>query len=155
MANLISAQLKASLEQARDDVFDSFCRPLIVFKTPEKTILSSDLNYSYSYGNPDYENDADLVTYTPVSGQFDACILYDKSLEKLFANPQGSRNENFRVVMDDGLCRIKLRKPDYDTFIKDSIDIQFDGFNFVVVKTERPHGVFEPKYITLYLQFKN
>ncbi len=155
MPNLVSASLKSSLEQARDNVFDSFSRPLVAWKTPAKTILSTDTNFYYSYEGPDYQNDTDLVEYTPVSGTFQACILYDKALERIFANPQGSRDENFRIVMDEGLCRVKLKKDDYDTFIKDSIDIQFDGYQFKIDRTERPHGLFNPKYYTLYLKFQN
>ena len=152
MANLISTGLKASLEDARDSIFDSFSRPIVCWKTPEKTILSTDQNYNFAYDNPDYSNDntADLVTYSGISGQFMACITYNHSLDPTFST-QG----NFSIAKDNGLTRVKVKSGDYNTFIKDSIDIQFDSYNFKIIKTERPHGVFSPKYYTLYLEFQS
>lgn len=157
MANLITGQFRRNLESARDDVFDTFSRELTCFKTPEKTILDTSENYSFSYDAPDYSNDnaVDLVSYSGISGKFQTCIQYDKSLERLFANPQGSRPENFRIIMDDGMVRLKVKSGDYNDFIKDSVNIQFDGYQFEIFNTERPHGLFSPKYYTLYLKFRN
>lgn len=157
MSNLMSNQEKIVYEQAIDDIADTFSREIKAWKTPEKTILSSDENYSFSYDSPDYSNDntRDLVTYSGISGSFMARIQYDKNLERIFANPQGDRGENFRLIMDDGFVRLKIKSGDYNEFIKDSINIQFDNYNFEIFKTERPHGLFSPKYYTLYLKFRN
>jgi hypothetical protein len=155
MPSLLTSSEKAELVAVRDDVFDTFSRPIVCWVNPEVTILSSDTNYNYSYNNPDYQNSEDYVNYTPTSGQFQACILYKNELTREYANPQGSRDENFRLTFDNGDVRIKLKKEDYDNFIKDSINFNFDGFNFDLDKTPRPHGLFDPKYYTLYLKFRN
>lgn len=154
MANLISSSARLIYEQARDDVFDTFSRPCIVYVTPEKTIISQDLNYSFSYSNPESQDDTDLVTYEPIRYVFDVCVLYKKELTQLSANKQGSREENLGLQFDNGDVRIKIKKEDYN-LIKNSINFEIDGDNFYVDKTPRPHGLFEPKYYTLYLKFKN
>lgn len=155
--NLITGQFKDNVEAARDNVFDTFSREILVWKTPAKTILSSDENYSFSYDNPDYDNlnTTDLVTYSGISGSFMACIQYDKSLDRIFSNPKGSRDENFPITTDDGMVRLKVKSGDYNSFIKDTVNIQFDGYGFRIFRTERPHGLFSPKYYTLYLKFEN
>ena len=155
--NLITGQFRTNLEDARDSVFDTFCRTITCYKTPIKTILSTDDNFSYSYSSPDYDNtnSSDLVQYTPVSGKFQACVQYDKNLERLFSTPTRDNKEGVTLSKDDGLVRIKVKSGDYQTFIKDGIDFQFDGYLFKQFRTERPHGVFSPKYYTLYLKFQN
>jgi hypothetical protein len=155
MASLLTEGEKAELEAVRDDVFATFCREITCWVTPETTVLSSDSNYNYTYLGPDGDSSGDYVEYTPTSGTFQACINYDKKLERYFASPQGTRDENFRITFDDGSVRIKLRKEDYDSFIKDSINFKFDGFNFDLDKSPRPHGLFDPKYVTLFLKFRN
>ena len=150
----MSDAFKQELEYARDLVFLEFARSVIVFVTPDKTIINQNLNYSYSFGNPESSDETDLVTYEPQSYTFNVCIAYNKTLEKLYANEQGSRKENFGLKFDNGDVRIKMKIADYE-LIKDSINFVFDGNNFESDKTPRPHGLFDPKYYTLYLKFKN
>lgn len=155
MASLLTNSEKAELEAVRDDIFDTFARSITCWTTPEKTILSSDTNYNFTYMGPDGDSDTDYVEYQPNSGTFMACINYDKKLERYFASPQGTRDESFRLIFDNGTVRVKLKKEDYDNFIKNSINFQFDGYNFDLDKTPRPHGLFDPKYVTLFLKFRN
>jgi len=154
MANLISDADRLVLEGLRDDVFDTFARPVVIYVTPDKTVINQNLNYSYSFSNPESSDETDLVTYEPQSYTFNVCIAYNKTLERLYANEQGSRKENFGLKFDNGDVRIKMKIADYE-LIKDSINFVFDGNNFESDKTPRPHGLFEPKYYTLYLKFKN
>lgn len=154
MPSLISDIEKQHYESARDNVFDTFSRPFIAFKTPEKIIINSDLDYKYSYGGPDGEENEDFVEYIPESREFNACIFYSKELELLFANNLGNRGEDLRLTMKEGLVRLKIKQDDWN-FLKDAIDYEFDGYKFDKYKVERPHGLFAPKYFTLYLQFKN
>ena len=148
---------RLALESGRQNIFDSFSRTVVAYRTPQKTILDTTNNFSFSYDNPDYSNDntQDLVSYSGISGSFQACIQYDKDLEKLFASPTRNSKESLGIIKADGLVRMKISSGDYNTFFHEAIDIQFDYYDFQIFKTERPHGLFSPKYYTLYLKFKN
>jgi len=155
MPNLISSGLLFNLEASRDDVFDSFAINIVVFRTPIKTIINSDVNYSFSYESPDYQGSDDYVNYTPVSGVIPANILYDKKLDRIFSNSMNQSSEDFGLILDQGLVRIKIKKTDYDIYMQGVIDYQLDGNHFSLYQTPRPHGVLSPKYYSLYLKFKN
>jgi len=157
MANLIPSQLRSITEQARMDVFDSFSRKIVVFVTADKVTLDTDLNYNFSYDSPDYgtDNQNNVVQYIVNSGSFDACILYENRLDRFYSNPDGSRDEKFRLTYDGGNVRIKLKKEDYNNYIKDAINFSFDGYNFELDKTPRPHGLYTNQIYSLYLKFKN
>jgi len=156
MPSLLTAAQISGAEALRDMGFDTWTREFVVYKTPQVTIIDSDTNYNYSYGTqPEGQGTTDYTNYTIQSGIFSGCIQYADTLEKLFNNPQGSRNENLRIVMDNGWARLKVKKADFDNYIKDSEDFLLDGKNFAIFRTERPHGLFQPKYYTLYLQYKN
>lgn len=156
MASLLTAQQISGAEALRQGGFDTYARQFVCFRTPTLTIIDQNLDYQYSYGlQPEGVDETDHISYTVQSGMFSGVVQYDNILNKLFSNPQGSRQENFRVVMDNGFARLKVLKEDYDNYIKDSQNIQLDGYNFTIFRTPRSHGVFAPKYYTLYLQFQN
>lgn len=156
MSSLFTAAQQSGLESLRDAVFDTFARPIVAYRVENMTVLNSDLNYKYSYGlQPESIGGTDYTSYNIQSGVISGVIKYDNTLDKLFSNPQGSRDENFRVVTDAGFVRVKIRQADFETYIKNSTSIVFDGKNFSLYRTERPHGVFTPRYYTLYLQYQN
>ena len=154
MPSLISDAEKQVYESARQDIFDTFSRPFVCYKTPEKIIISSDTNYKFSYSNPDGEGDSDYVEYVPESRIFQACIAYGKDLEQLSANKLGKEGEDIRLTLKDGTIRLKVIKEDWD-FLQDAIDYEFDGNHFEKIRVPRPHGLFTPKYYSLTLTFKN
>jgi hypothetical protein len=155
MPSLLSDSIKTQAESLRSDIFDTFARPIVVSTTPTKVIISTDENYNFAYENPDGVGQEDYVEYTPKSATIQACIQYDKSLDRLFANKFGSANEDIRITTNDGYVRVKISKADYDEYIGDAINFQFDGWDFERDRTPRPHGMFAPKFYTLFLKFKN
>lgn len=150
----ISDAEKAVYTSAIQDIHLAFCRPIVAFKTAEKVVISTnpDVNYNDFYQTSN--DDAEEFTYVPVSGTFQARILYDKALEHFFATPRGSQDESVRMNLDGGLVRLKVEQDAWD-FLKDAINVNFDGYNFERFRTERPHGLFTPQYYTIYLTFKN
>jgi hypothetical protein len=153
--NLIGANERLVYESVIGDIHDTFSRPILVYKTPETTIVSTDTNYNYFYDGPDANTGSEYVEYTPVSGIVNARIQYDKTLEKYFASAKGKEYQDFELVGDAGMVRLKINSGDYSTYFADAIDIQFDGFQFENFRTQRPHGLFSPKYYSLYLRIKN
>lgn len=156
MPNLITGAEREAYEAARDDVFSTFARPIVVYKVDNMVILNSDLNYKYSYAiEPESMGSTDYVSYNIQSGIISGVVKYENQLDKYFSNPQGSRKENFDITTAAGLVRMKIRQADFDTYLKNSTSVVFDDKNFSIFRTERPHGLFSPKYYTLYLQFQN
>jgi hypothetical protein len=156
MASLFNAQQVSGLEAALSAVHDTYALPYVWYKTPQMTIIDSNMNYKFSYGiQPEGVGENDYVSYNIQSGIFSGVIQYADTLDKLFSNPQGSRGENFRITMDAGWVRLKVRKEDFDNFLKDTQTLMFDDRQFTIFRTERPHGIFAPKYYTLYLQYQN
>jgi len=154
MPSLISDAEKLVYESVRDDIFDTFARQIFLNLTPDKIIISTTGNYFESYNNPDYQDDTNLVTYTPKTTGIMACVSYDKTLEKYFSNKNGTEDESLRLIYDAGMVRVKIKSGDYPLF-KNTINYKFDGYNFSLQRMERPHGLFDPKYYTLYLSKDN
>jgi hypothetical protein len=156
MPSLLTAAQISGAEALRDAAFDTWARAFVIYKTPQITIIDSNTNYNYTYGTqPEGQGTTDYVNYTIQSGMFSGCIQYSDTLEKIFSNPQGAQSENLRIVMDKGLVRLKVKKADFDNYIKDSQSFLLDGKTFTLFRTERPHGLFQPRYYTLYLQYQN
>jgi len=152
--NLIGELERLEYSGAINDLHETFCRPILVYKTPLETIISTDVNFNYYYNGPDGQGSEDYVEYTPVSGTVCARILYDKSLDSL-KEVKGRMGQNFKVDADGGLVRIKVRDEDYDTYFTNLKDVQFDGYQFENWQTPRPHGLFDPNFRTLFLKIKN
>jgi hypothetical protein len=156
MPSLLTTGEKAELEAIREDGFLTWARPFVWFKTPQTIIIDSNTNYNFSYGiQPEGVGNTDYVSYDIQSGIFSGCIQYDNRLNQIFSNPQGSRNENFRITMDKTIVRLKVHKEDYDNFLKDTQSLTLDSKQYTIVDPPRPHGLFSPKYYTLYLEAQN
>jgi hypothetical protein len=153
--NLIGLAERSEYNSAMADIHDTFSRPILVYKTPEQTIISTDTNYNYFYNGPEGNGGEDYVSYTPVSGVVNARIMYDKNLERLFNSPTGEKDQDFGVTADNGMARLKIKKEDWATYFEGVIDVQFDGFQFENYKVQRPHVLFDPTHYTLYLKIKN
>lgn len=155
MASIFNNEEKVLFESLRDDVFDTFSRSIFIAKTPKEVIISSDTGYNFSYNAPDSQGNNDYVEYIPVSGVVQACLLYNKKQIREYANPKGSQKESFRIIFDDGDLRVKFKMQDYLDYAKDAINFQVDNQYFVTDTAPRPHGLFEPKYMTVFLKHKN
>lgn len=156
MPSLLTTGEKAELETIREDSFLTWAREFVWYKTAQTTIIDSDTNYKFSYGiQPEGVGDTDYASYNIQSGSFSGCIQYNNRLDQIFSNPQGSRNENFRITMDKTIVRLKVHKEDYDSFLKDTQTLTLDSKQYAIKDPPRPHGLFSPKYYTLYLEQQN
>jgi len=148
MPSLLSQAEKDAYSLPFQDLHDTFSRQIVYFKEPDKVVISTDVNY-----NPYYDNIDESVEYIFQSGVISARILYNKDVNQDYSTPLGGNKESFRYVSPDGFARIKIRKEDYAVF-EDAINITFDGLEFENEKTPRPHGLFQPNFLTLYLKIK-
>jgi hypothetical protein len=140
MASLISNAEKSLLANEFNDLHDTFARPVIAWKTPERVIVSSDPNYNFLYN----EQESIEVTYIPVSGQFD-CRIEWQDPSKIMGWPE------IREEVRGNICRIKAKK-DFVDFIKDVEKIEIDGRPVQSLGTNRPHGLFNIDFYTLFFK---
>jgi hypothetical protein len=140
MPSLISNDEKLLLANEFNDLHDTFARPVIAWKTPERVVVSSDPNYNFLYN----DQESIEVTYVPVSGQFD-CRIQWQDPSKMMG--WGEIREEIR----GNLCRIKAKK-DFVDFISDAEKIEIDGRPVQSMGTNRPHGLFNIDFYTLFFK---
>ena len=74
MSSLITLYEKQTTSNVFSDIFDTWSRPIIIYKEPIKTqILPENPNNLFGFGS---SQSAELFTYTPVSGIYPALIRY-------------------------------------------------------------------------------
>lgn len=78
MADLVSSSERAIFSQALVDLFDTNKRNIVVFKSPLQTFTSENRDYLPGYGDAAQEPN---ITYTPVTGVFEANVFYGPKLE--------------------------------------------------------------------------
>jgi hypothetical protein len=140
MPSLVSNTEKLLLANEFNDLHDTFSRPVTVYKTPERVVISTDSNYNFLYN----DQESIEVTYVPVSGQFD-CRIEWQDPSKLMGWPE------IREEIRGNLCRVKAKK-DFVDFISDAEKIEIDGRPVQSMGTNRPHGLFNINFYTLFFK---
>ena len=140
MPSLISDAEKLLLGNEFNDLHDTFSRPVTVYKTPERVVISTDSNYNFLYN----DQEAIEVTYVPISGQFD-CRIEWQDPSKLMGWPE------IREEIRGNICRIKAKK-DFVDFISDAEKIEIDERPVQSMGTSKPHGLFNIDFYTLFFK---
>ncbi len=140
MPSLVPNIEKNIYSKVFDDIHDTFSRPVIAWKTPERVVISSDINYNFLYN----EQESIEVTYIPVSGKFD-CRIQWQDPSKMGGWPE------IREEVRGNICRIKAKKEFVD-FIGDAEKIEIDGRPVQSLGTSRPHGLFNIDFYTLFFK---
>ena len=143
MASLISTSEKIILSGVFDDVFDTFKRPIVVYKEPIKTIET--INEAARFG---YEEEANITNYTYAvqSGSFYAIIKY-----------QDKQDENYQAQLNGplpiGEVRIKVKKECRD-FIENgkTEKLEFDTKSWNVVSDDSVKRFLDSEYFVYYLE---
>jgi hypothetical protein len=141
MASLITDEQKLAYGNVFNDMHDTFSRKIIVFKTPLRTVISTDINYNFLYGN---NQDALKVEYTPVSGIFDARIKW--------FDPQVLQGyKEIKEEIHGNVCRLKIKKDARD-FLDGSERVEIDGKYVQFFGSTQPHGLFDIDFYTMYFE---
>ena len=148
MASLLTDEQKAAFADARVDLFDTFARPITVFKTPEKTIISTASGYNFAYGEGDQ-----TITYTPVSGVFDARIVYFDKTRQLSQGGNMFFNEgaDFKLSQKNPLVKIIIKESGY-LFLAETEKVEFDGVMFKRVGPLNRHYYLGANLYKVYLE---
>lgn len=127
----------------------TYARPIIIWKTARKTVILSNPANSYIFDNAPFNDDIQVV---PVSGLFQARILYGKQqpLEQ-FSTPQSKEaTDQINIRNEKGIVRIQVDATGA-SYLFDAKQVTFDNEIFDIDATQRPHGIFSPKFYTFYL----
>jgi len=147
MASLINNNLKAAIEQAIDDMHETFARSIIAYKDSKRVIISTNEDYNYLYKNVNGSIE-ESIQHTVQFDTFKARILYaDKQGQQMI---DGDATASIKVERPIGEVRIKVDQAGYD-YIKDAKRIEIDGTLFYKNSDVRKHGLLSPRYYTYYL----
>lgn len=153
MPSLLSDAEKQVFSLEMDNLAQTFERDILVFKTPEIVVVSTNLNY-----NRFQAQDSNLVNQNPenipVKHIVKARIWYEKQQNAPFLNPYvgGNLDEaQLKLKNEEGRVRVKVNQAGYDLLF-DAKKVEFDGLTYKVDSLERPHGLFNVWYYTFWLK---
>lgn len=144
MADLLSNSQKLAYGNVFNDIHDSFARPIIIFKIPKRTVISSNLSYNFAY---DSDQQALDVTYTPVSGIFQARISWQ--------NP--STLNGYKEIKEEihgNIVKLKVKKEVFD-FLDNAQHVEIDGRSVQFFGSSQPHGLFGIDFYNIYYEESN
>ena len=138
MPSLISDAEKANLTGIFADIFDTFSRPIVVYKKPQKvtTLVNTAFIFGYEAGT---WNEA--YTYTYQSGEFDAVINYSKGLKEHSDDDVGAGQP---VV--GGTIKVKKEAADYIEAGRPNMRTLIDDKNFSIVGQARLQAFLNSKF---------
>lgn len=149
MSSLISDAQKIELGDALNNVFLTFSRPLVVWRTPNTVIISSNPDtYNFIYGE---NQPSTVVKYQPVSGVFPGSISWGE--------PNAFNEREIRPNINGSLCQVDVLDDGYNFITSGTYEqIIVDGVS-CSVNAENPyprlHGLFDTRYKCLYLRRNN
>ena len=139
--NLVPDQDQLVYDNVFNDIHDTFSRKIIVYKTPERTVISTNLNYNFIYTD---SQEGINVQYTPVSGILDVRIKW--------LDPSDLKGQkDIKEEVHGNIVRLKVKKEDIEWF-QDWKHIEVDGRTVQFFGTSQPHGLFDPNFYTIYLE---
>ena len=141
--DLLTQEEKNAYSQVFINIHDTFSRPMIVWKLPDRTIISTTQDYNFLYlEQPDIEQ-----SFTPISGIFNARIRWN---DPTITHDQ----KDIRETIRGNTCRIKVQA-DAVAYISGAERIEIDGrpCNLISAsKASQLHGLFTGDFYTLYLE---
>jgi hypothetical protein len=131
MSSLIGAAAQAEFTGQLIDHFDTFKKPLIVFKEPIQTV-NTDANVYVGYN----EIQGETVTYAPVSGAFYALKVANNKVAVNYV----PRTDN---VVYSSIIRIKVL-PETHKFISEgkTESVLFNDMTYNVISSPIPKDIF-------------
>ena len=152
MSNLITDCQKNNTADIFADIFDTWSRPIIIYKEPIKQqILPQDNSLLFGFGQT---QGAEIYTYTPVTGIFPALIRYQNKFGSMSADDSFQGDLNTYIA--DVPVSIKVKK-DCSDFILDGKTeiISVDNFSYILkIVMPNPHIFWNTEYFIFDLERK-
>jgi hypothetical protein len=149
MASFFIDAEKAEMSELIVNVAETFERDIIVYKSPEKMIIYSEVEFDRFSANDQNNLNNPLNSFQKFV--IKARVLYSKQMKDELLKPYGNSDDaQIKVPFPDASVRIKVNPAGYE-IMKEAREIEFDNFRFSVSSPERPHGLFTTQYYTFYL----
>ena len=126
------------------DLFDTFSRPIIIYKEPKKVINQVSTNSLPGYGEAAIKQN---ITYIPVSGMFDAKIKYNPKQDLELLPELKSR-------VSKGVVKIKVERDARDFIMKNgkTEKVMIDGKPYNVVTDDTMKKFITAEYFIFFLE---
>lgn len=147
----LSNDTKTFLSDQFNNLHATYARPITIWKTAQQTIVSTSADNNYMFGGAPTNSETIIIQQ---SGVFDARILYGKKQEMTMFNSAQYRNsaDQTNLFLQEGEVRLKL-DPTGAAFLAGCERVTFDGTEFNVVSSKRPHSlVGTPNFYDFYLK---
>jgi hypothetical protein len=153
MANLISNEEAESFRSAMKDLHDTYARDIVIYKTAQKTIVSTNVQHNFLYDSGPYQTETEDVV---VSGTYQARIHYPSELKiQQFLRAGGSKNEDqLQLKRKDYKVKLVVEE-DVKNILINCERIEFDGVVYMSEYDPYPHGVIGVQFWNFYLQALN
>lgn len=140
----ISTNEKNFINDAFDNIHETFARTITVISNPKLTVISSSPTYNYFYDKD--SSAAETVQYAENKQTFKARIKYiNNSLDQM----PGSSSQD-KLMVPAGTVKIKVAEEGY-LILKEARKVEFDGRRYSIVSDNKPYGLFGPKYYSFFL----
>lgn len=143
--NLLTDAEKEELSGAIDDIHDSWKRDILIYREPEVAVISTNNNHNFAFQLN--EQVGLSTTLSGVSGSFEARIWQPSMMSDFELKINLPDVNNFQVK---AVCRLKLDDAGWN-FIRDARKVIVDGSTYDRITEDRQHGLFSPKYHTIWL----
>lgn len=153
MPSLISNEEADEYRSAMKDLHDTFARDIIIYKSAEQTVISTNVQHNFLYNSGPYQTETQDVV---VSGTYKARIHYPSQLKiEQFLRAGGSKNDD-QLQLKRKNYKVKLIvEEDVKNILMDCERIEFDGVIYMSEFDPYPHGVIGVQFWNFYLQALN
>lgn len=136
---------KESIGSILENIHQTFCRPITIFKIGQRIAIASDSSF-----NAFYEEQSSPERET-VSLTVNARIKYLNAGEELISFKDGSARtgQQNKIVMPIGSVKIKVDEAGKD-FLKDAQRVELDGNRYSVISNGRLIAMFGPSISPYY-----
>jgi len=147
--NLIDSDMRAEIQEALDDVHETFAKEIKIFQRKTETfVATSTSTYNALYNRLKNEQKT-LGKVTELSAK--ARIEYVRTTED---SKLSGTSAQTNLTLPDGSVRLKIDQEGYSK-IKRSSKVEIDGKLYELVSDSGFTGPFETKYHVLYLKRKD
>jgi hypothetical protein len=144
-SSYISTDQKSFINDAFDNIHETFARTVSIIMNPEVTIISTSPTYNALY-DADTNSAVNAPTYTPVAYSVKARIKYLNQDKDLFSGTDSQQ----KVLYPVGSVKIKVDATGYN-YLKEARKIEFDGRRYGIASDRKTYGMFGPKYYSFIL----
>lgn len=144
MASLLTDIEIANSTGVLGDLFDTFSRPIIVYKEPKKIINQISTNSMPGYGEAAIKTN---ITYIPVSGVFNAKVKYNPKQDLELLPELKSR-------LSKGVVKIKVEREARDFIVKNgkTEKVMIDNKPYNVVTDDTMKRFITAEYFVFFLE---